>query len=113
MTMAEGLEGIRGLGKRFDEHTKRLAALERETGMDSDPDDPDDDDEAKKKAEEAMAGPRRRQGSGKVHQDARCPAHDQGANAQGRQGKGQAGPDRQIWKHPNKPQPGPQPEQVG
>ena len=56
MTMAEVLEGIRGLGKRFDEHTKRLAALERETGMDSDPDPDDDDDEkAKKKAEAALA----------------------------------------------------------
>ena len=52
MTMAEVLEGIRGLGERFDRHAKRLAALERETGM-ADPDD--DDDEAKKKAEEALA----------------------------------------------------------
>ena len=51
MTMAEVLEAVRGLGERFDRHAKRLAALERETGMDSDPDD--DSDEAKK-AEEAM-----------------------------------------------------------
>ena len=49
MTMAEVLDGIRGLGELFDRHAKRLAALERETGMDS---DPDEDDEAKK-AEEA------------------------------------------------------------
>ena len=48
MTMAEVLEGIRGLGERFDTHAKRLAALERETGM-ADP-DPDEDDEAKKAA---------------------------------------------------------------
>ena len=53
MTMAEVLEAVRGLGERFDRHAKRLAALERETGMDSD--DDDDSDEAKKKAEEAMA----------------------------------------------------------
>ena len=52
MTMQQVLEGIKGLGERFDTHAKRLAALERETGMDS---DDDDDDEAKKKAEEAMA----------------------------------------------------------
>ena len=44
--------GIRGLGERFDRHAKRLQALERETGMEPDPDD--DSDEAKK-AEEAMA----------------------------------------------------------
>ena len=54
MTMAEVLEAVRGLGERFDRHAKRLAALERETGMEPDPDD-EDDDEAKKKAEEAMA----------------------------------------------------------
>ena len=54
MTMQELLEGIRGLGERFDRHAKRLQALERETGMVDDPDD-DDDDEAKKKAEKAMA----------------------------------------------------------
>ena len=56
MTMAEVLEAVAGLGKRFDRHAARLKALERETGMvDSDDPDPDDDDEAKKKAEEAMA----------------------------------------------------------
>ena len=49
MTMAEVLDGINALGRRFDRHAKRLQALERETGM-----EPDDDDEAKKKAEEAM-----------------------------------------------------------
>ena len=53
MTMAQVLEGIRGLGERFDVHAKRLAALERETGI-ADPDD-DDDDEAKKKAAVAAA----------------------------------------------------------
>ena len=53
MTMAEVLEGIRGLGIRFDRHAKRLQALELETGMEPDPDD--DDDEAKKKAEAALA----------------------------------------------------------
>ena len=87
MTMQQVLEGIKGLGERFDQHSARLAALERETGM---ADEDDDDDEAKKKAEEAMAdddddddnGPR------PVHQDARCPDHDQGGNPQGRQGQG-------------------------
>ena len=54
MTMAEVLDGIRGLGERFDRHAKRLQALERETGMEPDPDD-DDDDEAKKKAAAAAA----------------------------------------------------------
>ena len=54
MTMAEVLEGIRGLGIRFDRHAKRLQALELETGMEPDPDD-DDDDEAKKKAAAAAA----------------------------------------------------------
>ena len=53
MTMAEVLDGIRGLGERFDRHAKRLQALERETGMEPDPDD--DDDEAKKKAAAAAA----------------------------------------------------------
>ena len=43
MTMAEVLEGIRGLGERFDRHAKRLQALERETGMEPDPDDDDDE----------------------------------------------------------------------
>ena len=52
MTMQQVLEGIKGLGERFDRHSARLAALERETGM---ADEDDDDDEAKKKAEEAMA----------------------------------------------------------
>ena len=52
MTMAEVLEGIRGLGERFDRHAKRLQALELETGI-----EPDDDEDAKKKAEEAMADP--------------------------------------------------------
>ena len=52
MTMQQVLEGIKGLGERFDQHSARLAALERETGM---ADEDDDDDEAKKKAEEAMA----------------------------------------------------------
>ena len=52
MTMQQVLEGIKGLGERFDRHSARLAALERETGID---DEDDDDDEAKKKAEEAMA----------------------------------------------------------
>ena len=50
MTMAEVLEGIRGLGERFDRHAKRLQALERETGMEPDPDDDDDDEEKAKKA---------------------------------------------------------------
>ena len=54
MTMQQVLDGIRGLDERFREHTARLKALERETGID-DSDDDDDDDEAKKKAEEAMA----------------------------------------------------------
>ena len=46
MTMAEVLEAVAGLGKRFDRHAARLKALERETGMvDSDDPDPDDDDE--------------------------------------------------------------------
>ena len=50
MTMSEVLEGIRGLGERFDRHAKRLAALERETGMvDSDDPDPDDDNEKEPK----------------------------------------------------------------
>ena len=53
MTMTEVLEGIRGLGERFDLHAKRLLALERETGMVDDEDE--DDDEAKKKAEAAIA----------------------------------------------------------
>ena len=53
MTMQEVLEGIRGLGELFNTHAKRLAALERETGM-ADPESDDDDDD-KKKAEEAMA----------------------------------------------------------
>ena len=39
MTMAEVLDGIRGLGELFDRHAKRLQALERETGMEPDPDD--------------------------------------------------------------------------
>ena len=51
MTMQQVLEGIKGLGERFDQHAARLKALERETGM---ADDDDDSDEAKK-AEEAMA----------------------------------------------------------
>ena len=56
MTMQQVLDGIHGLDERFREHTARLKALERETGIDdSDDPDPDDDDEAKKKAEEAMA----------------------------------------------------------
>ena len=54
MTMEQVLEGIRGLGERFDRHGQRLAALERETGMKPETDE-DDDDEAKKKAEKAMA----------------------------------------------------------
>ena len=53
MTMIEVLEGIRGLGERFNIQDKRLLALERETGMVDDEDE--DDDEAKKKAEAAMA----------------------------------------------------------
>ena len=51
MTMQQVLEGIRGLGERFNIQDKRLLALERETGM---VDEDEDDDEAKKKAE-AMA----------------------------------------------------------
>ena len=39
MTMAEVLEAVAGLGERFDRHAKRLAALERETGI-NDSDDP-------------------------------------------------------------------------
>ena len=84
MTMAEVLEAVRGLGERFDRHAKRLQALERETGMEPDPDDYDD--EAKKKAEEAMADdddPDK--GSRQVHQDAWAD-NDQGTNPQGRQG---------------------------
>ena len=50
MTMAEVLEGIRGLGERFDRHAKRLQALELETGI-----EPDDDEDAKKKAAAAAA----------------------------------------------------------
>ena len=50
MTMAEVLDGIRGLGELFDRHAKRLQALERETGMEPDPDD-DDDEKAKKAAD--------------------------------------------------------------
>ena len=58
MTMAEVLDGIRGLGERFDRHAKRLQALERETGMEPDPDDDDDDEEkAKKAAAAALADP--------------------------------------------------------
>ena len=111
MTMAEVLEGIRGLGERFDRHAKRLAALERETGMDPDPDDDDDDDEAKKKAEEAMADDDDDDKDRGQVQDASD--NDQGTNPQGHQGKGQASSHRQIWKHPNKPQPGAQPKQDG
>ena len=55
MTMQQVLDGIHGLDERFREHTARLKALERETGID-DSDDPDpDDDEAKKKAAAALA----------------------------------------------------------
>ena len=59
MTMQQVLDGIHGLDERFREHTARLKALERETGID-DSDDDDDDEakkkaEAKKKPEEAMA----------------------------------------------------------
>ena len=50
MTMAEVLDGIRGLGELFDRHAKRLQALERETGMEP---DPDDDEEKAKKAADA------------------------------------------------------------
>ena len=57
MTMAEVLEGIRGLGIRFDRHAKRLQALELETGMEPDPDDDDDDEKAKKAAAAALADP--------------------------------------------------------
>ena len=46
MTMAEVLEAVRGLGERFDRHGARLKALERETGME---DDPDDDNEKEPK----------------------------------------------------------------
>ena len=54
MTMAEVLDGIRGLAERFDRHAKRLQALERETGMEPDPDEDDDNDEEKaKKAADA------------------------------------------------------------
>ena len=53
MTMSEVLEGIRGLGERFDTHAKRLAALERETGM-ADPDDDDDDRNYRSKTELAL-----------------------------------------------------------
>ena len=55
MTMAEVLDGIRGLGERFDRHAKRLQALERETGMEPDPDDDDDNDEEKAKKAAAAA----------------------------------------------------------
>ena len=55
MTMAEVLDGIRGLGELFDRHAKRLAALERETGMEPDPDD--DDEEKAKKAADAKDDP--------------------------------------------------------
>ena len=51
MTMAEVLDGIRGLGELFDRHAKRLAALERETGMEPDPDDDDEEEKAKKAAD--------------------------------------------------------------
>ena len=55
MTMQDVLDGIGALDARFNRQDKRLAALERETGInDSDDPDDDDDDEAKKKAE-AMA----------------------------------------------------------
>ena len=42
MTMQQVLEGIKGLGERFDRHAARLKALERETGMEDDPDDEDE-----------------------------------------------------------------------
>jgi branched-subunit amino acid aminotransferase/4-amino-4-deoxychorismate lyase len=51
MTMAEVLDGIRGLAERFDRHAKRLQALERETGMEPDPDDDDEEEKAKKAAD--------------------------------------------------------------
>ena len=51
MTMAEVLDGIRGLGELFDRHAKRLQALERETGMEPGPDDDDDEEKAKKAAD--------------------------------------------------------------
>ena len=83
MTMQDVLDGIGALDARFNRQDKRLAALERETGInDSDDPDPDDDDEAKKKAEEAMADdddpdkdPDKDRGRSSTR-DARCPAHD-------------------------------------
>ena len=37
MTMQDVLSAVQGMGERFDRHAKRLQALERETGMEPDP----------------------------------------------------------------------------
>ena len=80
MTMSEVLEGIRGLGERFDRHAKRLAALERETGMvDSDDPDPDDDNEKEPKDPndpDTKMDDDDDKDRGRSTRSARCPAHD-------------------------------------
>ena len=104
MTMAEVLEGIRGLGERFDRHAKRLQALERETGMEPDP-DPDDDDEAKKKAAAAAALADPDDDDDKDRgRSTRTPPTMTRAQIHRAAKKGQAGPERPLREHRNQPQ---------